>query len=131
MMDLKCTILLCSLLPNLICFSNGNDFVLRIAHTNDVHARFEEANANGGTCEGDEEDGCYGGAARRHTVMEELRNREGPNLLYLDAGDQFQGTLWFVYYEGNATSHFMNRLKYDVMVGFWSIFDEKIMFRFH
>ena len=92
------------------------DFVLRIAHTNDVHARFEEANGNGGTCTGEEESGCYGGVARRFALMETLRQQAGPNLLFLDGGDQFQGTLWFIYYAGNATSHFMNLLQYDVMV---------------
>ena len=46
------------------------------------------------------------------------RNRQeaGPNLLLLDAGDQFNGSLWFNYYKGNATSYFMNKVQYDAMV---------------
>ena len=96
----------------LFYFSEG-DFILRIAHTNDVHARFEETNARGGACSDDE---CYGGVARRFALMEKLRQQAGPNLLFLDAGDHFQGTLWFIYYAGNASSHFMNLLQYDAMV---------------
>ena len=119
MMDTKTAILFLASFAYLLCPSTG-DFVLRIAHTNDVHARFENTSSNGGTCRGDEEGGCYGGVARRHTLMEALRQQAGPNLLFLDAGDQFQGTLWFVYYEGNATSHFMNLLQYDVMVRYLS-----------
>ena len=122
-MDLKRAILFCGFCASLFYVSK-EDFVLRIAHTNDVHARFEQANGNGGTCEG----GCFGGVARRHTVMRQLRNEAGPNILFLDAGDQFQGTLWFVYYEGNATSHFMNRLEYDVMVSLLLYFLETLRY---
>ena len=111
----KTAILFLAFFANLLCPSTG-DFVLRIAHTNDVHARFENTSSSGGTCRGNEEDGCYGGVARRYTIMEILRQQAGSNLLFLDAGDQFQGTLWFIYYQGNATSHFMNLLQYDVMV---------------
>ena len=116
-MKKKIVFLFIVLFAHLLCSSTG-EFVLRIAHTNDVHARFENVSSNGGTCNGNEEGGCYGGVARRHTLMEKLRQQAGPNLLFLDAGDQFQGTLWFIYYEGNATSHFMNLLQYDVMVGY-------------
>ena len=54
--------------------------------------------------------------ARRYTKVRELRSSE-QNVLLLDAGDQYQGTLWFVYYQGRAAQHFMGRMGYDVMVG--------------
>ena len=47
--------------------------------------------------------------------MEEIR-RSHDNVLLLDAGDQFQGTIWFLYYQGDVTAHFMKRLGYDAMV---------------
>ena len=47
--------------------------------------------------------------------MEEIR-RSHDNVLLLDAGDQFQGTIWFSYYQGEVAAHFMERLGYDAMV---------------
>ena len=38
------------------------------------------------------------------------------NLLVLDVGNQFHGTLWFNVYQHQATSYFMNRTEYDAMV---------------
>ncbi len=92
-------------------------FELTLVHTNDVHARFEETNTFGGACSITElSDGsCFGGVARRHHLVQTLRNKHN-NLLFLDGGDQFQGTLWFNYYKGMAAAHFMNMLQYDVMV---------------
>nr|KAG5704024.1 hypothetical protein BaRGS_032113 [Batillaria attramentaria] len=52
--------------------------------------------------------------ARLVTAVKELK-AEYPNHLVLDAGDQYQGTLWFYKYGGNVTSHFMNWLGYDAM----------------
>lgn len=97
-------------LLNLLICALGEDFHMTILHTNDVHARIEETNKYGGPCESD----CFGGVARRHTVIQEIR-RSHENVLLLDAGDQFQGTLWFNYYQGNATKHFIKKLGYDVI----------------
>lgn len=47
--------------------------------------------------------------------MSDIRKRE-KNVLFLDAGDQFQGTVWFNYYKGAEAAHFMNKLGYDAMV---------------
>ncbi|NWH72569.1 5NTD nucleotidase, partial [Piaya cayana] len=38
-----------------------------------------------------------------------------PNVLLLDAGDQFQGTVWFSRFQGREAAHFMNLLRYDAM----------------
>lgn len=86
---------------------------LTILHTNDVHARVEETNKDSGKCtKGD----CYAGVARRFTKIQEIRRSEKNPVLLLDAGDQFQGTVWFNYYKGTEAAHFMNRLGYDAMV---------------
>ena len=42
-----------------------------VLHTNDVHARFEETDIYGGSCE--EQTGCYGGAARRKTLVQKVK----------------------------------------------------------
>ena len=98
-------------------WSISGDFKLTVLHTNDVHARFEETSEYGGPChERDSQAGkCYGGIARRMTMLRHFRNTPD-HVILLDAGDQFQGTLWFFIHKGNAAAHFMNLLKYDVMV---------------
>ncbi|KAJ8023884.1 5'-nucleotidase [Holothuria leucospilota] len=85
-------------------------------HTNDVHSRFEQFNRFGSNCSHNDatEGFCFGGVARRATKINEIRGRYH-NTLLLDGGDQFQGTQWFYFYEGAATSHFMNKLGYDAM----------------
>ncbi|XP_028995453.1 snake venom 5'-nucleotidase-like [Betta splendens] len=85
---------------------------LTLLHTNDHHARIEETSADAGKCP--EGGRCFAGVARRFARVSEIRMRE-KNVLFLDAGDQFQGTVWFNYYKGAEAAHFMNRLGYDVM----------------
>lgn len=92
-------------------------FSLTILHTNDIHGRFEEINQHGSLCAYDKSPSreCYGGIARRATVIKKLR-AINTNVLLLDAGDQFTGTMWNSVHKGKATRYFMNYLQYDVMV---------------
>ncbi|XP_064605250.1 snake venom 5'-nucleotidase-like [Liolophura sinensis] len=111
--ELKCFVLLigvCAL------FKSVQTFNLTIVHTNDVHARFEEANAEGGKCKNESKVAglCFGGVARRLTKIRELNNTN-QNMILIDAGDQYQGTLWFNVFKGHAAAHFMNRLGYQAM----------------
>ncbi|KAM9777576.1 5'-nucleotidase [Neosynchiropus ocellatus] len=96
----------------LLLVSSGSSFELTLLHTNDNHARIDETNVDSGKCH--EKGPCFAGVARRFTKVSEIRGREG-NVLLLDAGDQFQGTVWFNYYKGAEAAHFMNRLGYDAM----------------
>ncbi len=91
-------------------------FTLVIMHTNDVHAHIEQFNKYGGFCdeEAAAEGKCFGGVARRMTKIKEIR-AEYPDALLLDAGDEFQGTLFFTQYKGKATLEFMNWLGYNAM----------------
>ncbi|TRY59156.1 hypothetical protein DNTS_032405, partial [Danionella cerebrum] len=88
------------------------DFELTLLHTNDVHARVEETNKDSGKCSKTQP--CFAGVARRFTKIKEIRSAE-KNVLLLDAGDQFQGTVWFNYYKGAEAAYFMNKLGYDAM----------------
>lgn len=94
-----------------VWFTYG-DFDLTVLHTNDVHARVQEMDRYGGQCTSKD---CFGGVSRMKTKVQEIRN-QFPNTLLLDAGDQFQGTLWFHHFGGNITSTTMNELGYDLMV---------------
>jgi 5'-nucleotidase / UDP-sugar diphosphatase len=94
---------------------------LHILHTNDTHSRVEPINNYGATCSTEEaaEDACLGGAARVHTAIREKREAleaSGAHVLVLDAGDRFQGSLFFTTYSGEAEVEMMNRAGFDAMV---------------
>ena len=95
------------------------DFNVTILHTNDVHARVEQTNKYGGKCKVKDvaSNKCFGGVARRKTAIDQIRRRD-QNVLLLDGGDQFQGTMWFNVYKGKEARIFMNDLRYDAMVYF-------------
>ncbi|KAM6912246.1 snake venom 5'-nucleotidase-like [Xenentodon cancila] len=109
----RCAILACLCLDLLlVSCSSASTFEITVLHTNDNHARIEETSEDSGKCP--PEGPCFAGVARRFTKLSEIRKRE-KNVLLLDAGDQFQGTVWFNYYKGAEAAHFMNKLGYDVM----------------
>lgn len=84
-----------------------------ILHTNDFHGRVDEYNTNGSFCqEGDEE--CIGGSARIATKVQEIRESTD-NVLVLDAGDQFLGTLYYSQFKADIVAKMMNAIGYDVM----------------
>lgn len=91
-------------------------FKLAIIHTNDIHAHVEEMNKYSSECKQAEKDEgkCYGGISRRVTKVKELRNSY-PDHVLLNAGDNYQGTLWFSYYKGSVAAKFMQELEYDAM----------------
>ncbi|KAL2829620.1 Metallo-dependent phosphatase-like protein [Aspergillus pseudoustus] len=82
-------------------------------HINDVHAHLDQFSSSGTTCE-DPEKGCYGGYARIKTKVNELREQY-PDNLWLNAGDEFQGTLFYQYYGGEKIAETINDLKFDAM----------------
>ncbi|KAL4837918.1 hypothetical protein H8958_015368 [Nasalis larvatus] len=85
---------------------------LTILHTNDVHSRLEQTSEDSSKCVNASR--CMGGVARLFTKVQQIRRAE-PNVLLLDAGDQYQGTIWFTVYKGAEVAHFMNALRYDAM----------------
>jgi 5'-nucleotidase len=93
------------------------DMSLTILHTNDFHDRFEPISKYDSTCRPDDnaEGKCFGGIARMITAIGEARERAGDNVLLLDAGDQFQGSLYYTQYGGALAAEFMTQLDYDVM----------------
>ncbi|MDM7324041.1 MAG: 5'-nucleotidase C-terminal domain-containing protein [Thermus sp.] len=84
-------------------------FTLTLVHTNDTHAHLEpmELTLSGNKVR-------VGGVAQRIAFFDQLRARR-KNLLFLDAGDVFQGTLYFNQYRGLADRFFMHRALYRVM----------------
>ncbi|MCO8144252.1 5'-nucleotidase/apyrase family protein [Rhodovulum tesquicola] len=92
------------------------EFSLTILHTNDFHARFEPISKHDSVCsEAENAAGeCFGGSARLATAIAEARARNA-NTILVDAGDKFQGTLFYTRYKGAATAEMMTRLGYDAM----------------
>ena len=92
------------------------EMTLTILHTNDFHARFEPVSKYDAGCSAEDNDAgeCFGGSARLVTAVAEARER-GENVLLVDGGDQFQGTLFYTQYKGKVAAEMMNKLGYDAM----------------
>lgn len=80
-------------------------FTLTVLHTNDIHAHVEPTTIKGKT---------YGGYARVATLIKRYKASD-PNPLVLNAGDTFQGTLYYNVYRGLADAHLMNLSGYQAM----------------
>ena len=93
------------------------DISITLLHTNDIHSRIEETDQFGSKCQVSDRlrSKCYGGIARLSTAIKTIR-KDVKNVILLDGGDQQTGTLWYDVYKGNATVHFINKLRYDAMV---------------
>ena len=76
-------------------FAANDTVTINLMHTNDTHAHLD-------------------GIASRAIAIQQIRDEMGEVLL-LDAGDVFTGTLYFNLYKGMADMEFMNMLNYDAM----------------
>jgi len=92
------------------------DFSVRILHTNDLHSRVDQVSKYNNNCsdKAAAEGKCFGGYARIATKVRELRST-GENVLLLDGGDQFQGSLFYTTYKGYLAASMMNLIGYDAM----------------
>jgi 5'-nucleotidase len=88
-------------------------YTLTILHTNDVHARLAPYYNNWAACVPVSPD-CLAGAARLAARVKELRQTE-PNPILVDAGDQFQGTLYYKLFKADVITRTMNALTYTAM----------------
>lgn len=98
------------LLPLLaLCLANqafaDRPIRITIVHSNDMHDHVQPTKIRGAN---------YGGYARQATLIKQIRAQE-KNVLLVNAGDMFQGTLYFNVYEGLAEAAYMNAVRYDAM----------------
>ncbi len=98
----KLSLLVAAALFVLPVMAQDAPFQLTILHTNDVHAHHEPGSSGNG------------GAARQATVVKQIR-AEVPNVLLLDGGDRFTGTLFHQQYRGQDSVQIMNTIGYDGM----------------
>ncbi|MEM6498219.1 MAG: metallophosphoesterase, partial [Pseudomonadota bacterium] len=100
--------------------TRAENFSLTILHINDVHSRIQAINKFNSTCKPKENAAgkCFGGMARVKTAIDARRmalKRAGKNAITLDAGDQFQGSLFYTTYKGSVAVEVMNRIGFDAM----------------
>jgi 5'-nucleotidase / UDP-sugar diphosphatase len=94
------------------------DFELNILHINDLHSRIEAISKSDSTCSAEDAaaNECFGGIARVKSAIDSRRAElEGKNVLTLDAGDQFQGSLFYTTYKSAPIADFMNAIGFDAM----------------
>ncbi|MEM9872496.1 MAG: 5'-nucleotidase C-terminal domain-containing protein [Pseudomonadota bacterium] len=94
------------------------EYTLHILHTNDMHSRIESINRFDSTCnaEGEAEGECFGGVARVKSAIDAKKaSLDNQNVVVLDAGDPFQGSLFYTTYKGAAEAEFMEAIGYDAM----------------
>lgn len=103
---------------NPLPLENGKEgLTFRIVHTNDMHARFEQTSRlSTPSCpEQDVVAGkCYGGFARIATLVRQARNSSTPTL-FLNAGDTYQGSVWYNVYKWKIVAKFLNMLAPDAI----------------
>ena len=78
---------------------------LTILHMNDFHSRHGAVDSRALSCKPTPEPDCYGSSPRLATAIKEQRRAaeaDGRTVLLLDAGDQFQGSLFYTAHHGMA-----------------------------
>lgn len=95
---------------------------LTVLHMNDFHSRHEAVDGRAMACSlvghGADRDGCFGGSARLATAIKAQRaaaEADNRAVLLLDAGDQFQGSLFFTAHHGMAELAVMHAVGTDAM----------------
>jgi len=93
-----------------------NALDLTIIHINDIHAHIEQGNIHSTRCrpEDAEADECYGGVARVYQKQMEIREQD-PDALFLNAGDFFQGTVWYTEFKYGPMIEFGNLMNFTAM----------------
>ncbi|KAL7416609.1 Metallo-dependent phosphatase-like protein [Mrakia frigida] len=88
-------------------------------HINDVHAHLDEYRSSGVDCPRNSTDifnvtkvPCFGGYSRVLTKAKEERAKKN-NSLFFNAGDEFQGTLFYSFYGGWKIAEAVNQLNFS------------------
>lgn len=85
---------------------------LTILHTNDTHSHIAGINKYGNACFDDTD--CRGGLARIATAIRTAKS-QNDNVIALDAGDQFQGTLFYSVNKWPMLAELDQHMPYDAM----------------
>ncbi len=90
------------------CLVESEPVSVTILHTNDTHSQLEPFEPFG--------EPIQGGVARRLTLINEVRGDVGEeSVITVDAGDFFQGTIFFNAWGGSAEIMALNAMEYDAV----------------
>jgi len=96
----------------------ASNYTLTILHNNDVHARVDQVTMGGSNCtlKDAEAQKCFGGYARIASFINQIRQQKANQaVIVLNAGDSFQGSLFYTYYKSAALWPFINYIQYDAI----------------
>lgn len=108
-----CVVLVACTRPAPAEHGESERFSLTIAHINDTHARLMPVPLEL-TCDGIRATVSVGGFPELAAKLRQVRARE-KNVLFLHAGDVFQGTVFFTYYKGAADVALLNSMALDAL----------------
>ncbi|KAJ2877787.1 hypothetical protein FB639_003618 [Coemansia asiatica] len=102
---------------------SNTQYSLRLIHTNDMHAHFLPYDSNGDSCDParptNGTDRCVGGSAYVKAVVDHLQLADRvngvANTILLNAGDEFEGTLYHVLFKGNVSADLLNAFHVDAL----------------
>ncbi|MDR3203800.1 MAG: bifunctional metallophosphatase/5'-nucleotidase [Deltaproteobacteria bacterium] len=87
-------------------------FSLTILHLNDVHGHYSGFNVENGFCLKAICPGGWGGSVRLNRIIKAYRALQ-PNLLLLNAGDDFSGSIFWKFFKEKPALLVLNSLGYD------------------
>lgn len=96
----------------LLCLATPSQaFELTVLHTNDVHSMYGGTTEKGTACYAAQCAGGTGGSVRLKQAVDTVRAAE-KNVMLLDAGDEFQGTLFYTKFKGDVAAEILDTLNY-------------------
>nr|CCQ71112.1 putative 5'-nucleotidase NT5-like4 [Cotesia congregata] len=99
------------------CVCVNGEWKLQILHNSDIHSRFAEVKATSSKCfpfESAIPGKCYGGFARLATLVRKAKNSSTPTL-FLNAGDTYQGSVYYTVHKWKIVAKFLNLLMPDAI----------------
>ena len=92
---------------------NNKDFELRIAHINDTHSHIDSETYSL-YFDGKKTYTDFGGYGKVIAKIKEIQDNH-ENVLTLNAGDTFQGTLYYTLFKGDADAELLKMIEWDAI----------------
>ncbi|CED84792.1 5' nucleotidase [Phaffia rhodozyma] len=94
-------------------WDDQGNYNITFIHVNDVHAHLDQYRASGTDCPTDGSVPCLGGYARIMDKTREIRSQVQDSLLF-NAGDEFQGTLFYSFYGPQKIAETLNLMNFTL-----------------
>ncbi len=95
--------------------ANAAGFSLTVMHTNDMHSAYGGTNASGMFCYAPLCEGGRGGSVRMQQASRAVR-QDRPDAIFLDAGDVFQGTLYWASHKETMPAALLDAMEYQAII---------------